>query len=150
MKMIFSVIEPELNTMTNWLEISNNDGSIEIDEFISKFNSNSDVYRQRTVNWSEFNNAKLSLGEVRAESTGEGTSFNAYLTIDEIDIYEVSRALNVPSAVASLFSHLGEKFIAASLNTVCTINRHLLSKEAVRQLNKRGMKAEAVYVKISA
>lgn len=150
MRLKISVINPELDTMTEWLGIQNAGSGISIDEFITKFNRNSDVYKQRTVNWSEFNKAELSMSDISAEATGNGTSFLADVIVDRINIYDVSRALKVPSPIAAICSRIGEKGLASSANILLKINKKIFSNEAVRQLNKRGMNAEAVYAELTA
>jgi len=150
MKIIITVINPELKSMADWLALPDVDENISADEFIEKFNGNTDSFRQRSVNWSEFNHARLNVSEISAERTDESTSFKAQVTIEDMDIYEVTKALHVPSPVAALFSRIGEKGLASSFNTLFKINRPILSAEAVRQLSKRGMKADAVRAEMVA
>lgn len=144
MKIVIDVINPDLNTMYSWLSLPEEDYNSSPDLFFENFNNNNEHYIQRAENWSNFNNAKLIVSDVNAQRTDDSSSFQATVIVDEIDIYEVAQALHVPSPVAKVFSLMGEKGIAVSFNTLFKINRKIISGEAVKQLEKRGMKAEGI------
>ncbi|MCI7767175.1 MAG: hypothetical protein MSJ26_04240 [Oscillospiraceae bacterium] len=149
-KLEISVIAPRLNEMAAWLRLPVTGRIVPPDEFIRLFNENSGSYILRADNWARYHKTELSVDSVsaeRLEGYNDG-SFKASVIIDRIDISGAAKALGVPTPIAVIAAHMGERGISKSLNAVLKLNKRLISNEAVRQLKKRNMSASAVYGKV--